>query len=564
MAGQVDKEEGMSPMERGRFRYKQKDYNGALKAFSEAVASSTDHMLLTALDSRAATYEKLEFYLSALRDGKAMIEMKPKLSKGYLRTGKILQLQGKEKLALQIYARGLGKVPPNGTDKERQHLVRFYEKLRQVLKPGKSKDFIERLPLELALMVCQHLPIRDRVICLAVSKAWKGVLESSPKLWTTLDTTYARRMVTLKSIKIHLRRSKYTLDRAVITLKALIDSDKMRFITKTCTNLRELHINGNGMIGDTLYSTLPGKTALKTISTSLGTEIPLYAVQAVLRACHESLVEMKFLKIRGNKVAFTPGKWTMAESLKSIHLKAGFETCLDFDGLRDNTPNATSVILTNWNITVHLVDATPWKALERLDLTDTQLTRLPKFPPTLKHLVLSENRQLHLRPDEERPALLPLLETFACASTALDGEALKAITAASIKAGNLKRLTIGDRMVNTRESLVKEDFPPCESLEELSLASMILSDRPALEIVGLYPNIKRLDISATHITGVAVKAFVNKGLKWLRINECDRISADAVEWARGNDIEIIHNLVSQGISVRGAARFADSVFGSSF
>ncbi|KAH9213407.1 hypothetical protein DL95DRAFT_339186 [Leptodontidium sp. 2 PMI_412] len=563
MARQVDMEEGMSPMERGRFRYKLKDYEGALKAFNEAVASSTDHMLLTALDSRAATYEKLEFYLSALRDSKSMIELKPKLSKGYLRTGKILQLQGKEKLALQIYARGLGKVS-SGTDKDRQHLVIFHEKLRKVLKPGKSKDFIERLPLELALMVCQHLPMRDRVICLAVSKAWKGVLESSTKLWTTFDTTHARRAISLKSIKIHLRRSKYTLDRAVITLKAYIGSDKMKFIAKTCKNLREIHIHGNGLIGDTLYSALPGSTALRTISTSVGTEIPLYAIQSVIKTCHKSLVDIKFLQIRGNKVAAVPGKWAMAESLKSIHLRAGFDSCLDFDGLRDNTPNATSVILTNWNITVHLVDATPWKALERLDLTDTQLTRLPKFPPTLKHLVLSENPQLNLRPDEERPTLLPLLETFACASTALDGEALKVITAASIKAGNLKRLTIGDRMVNPRESLVKDEFPPCETLEELSLASMVLSDKPALEIVSLYPNIKRLDISATHITGVAVKAFVNMGLKWLKINECDRISADAVEWARGKDIEIIHNLLSQGTRVRGAARFADSVFGSIF
>ncbi|PVH80762.1 hypothetical protein DL98DRAFT_515158 [Cadophora sp. DSE1049] len=563
MARKAIEEEGMNAIERGRFRYKQKDYDGALEAFSEAVTSYSDHMLLNALDSRAATYEKLEQLMPALRDGKTMIEMKPKMSKGYLRTGKILQLQGKEQLALQIYARGLAKVP-SGTDKERQHLMTFHEKLRQALKPGKSKDFIERLPLELALMICQHLPMRDRVICLAVSKGWKNVLESSTHLWTTLDTTHARRAVSLRSIKIHLRRSNYTLDRAVITLKAYIDAEKMRFITRTCKNLRELHISGNGVIGDTLYCGLPGNTALQTISTPHGTEIPLHAVQSVLKACHKSLVDIKFLQIRGSRANFVPGKWMMIESLKSIHLKAGQDTCLDFDGLRDNTPNATSVVLTNWKIVVNFVDATAWNSLERLDLTDTQLTRLPKFPPTLKHLVLSENPQLNLGPNEEPPTLLPLLETFACASTAIDGETLKIITAASIKAGNLKRLTIGDRTVNPNTSLVKEEFPPCETLEELSLASMILNDRTALEIVSLYPNIKRLDISATYITGVAVKAFVNMGLKWLRINECDRISADAVEWARGKDIEIIYNLLSRGIQVRGAARFADSVFGSSF
>ena len=38
-------------------------------------------MLLSALDSRAATYEKLEQLMPALRDGKAMIEMKPKMPK---------------------------------------------------------------------------------------------------------------------------------------------------------------------------------------------------------------------------------------------------------------------------------------------------------------------------------------------------------------------------------------------------------------------------------------------------------------------------------------------------
>ncbi|KAL2071543.1 hypothetical protein VTL71DRAFT_12778 [Oculimacula yallundae] len=563
MANRHLREEEMGPLERGRSRYKQKDYGGALKAFNEAVASSTDHMLLTALDSRAATYEKLEQFMPALRDGKAMIEMKPKLSKGYLRTGKILQLQGKEQLALQIYARGLAKVP-SGADKERQHLVTFHEKLRQVLKPGKSMDFIKLLPLELALMICHNLEMRDRVICLAVSPGWKGVLESSPNLWTTLDTTYARRAVSMKSLKVHFRRSKYTLERAVITLRASIDSEKMNFIAKTCKNLRELHVAGNGIIGEALHSALPGVTSLQTVSTSHGTEVPLHTVQSVIRACHKSLVDVKFLQIRGNKGGFIPGKWPLATSLKSLHLKAGSDFCLDFDGLRDSTPNVTSVILTNWNIVVNLVDATPWKALERLDLTDTQLTRLPKLPPTLKHLVLSENPQLNLGPNEERPSPLPLLEIFACASTALDSEALKILTSASIKAGNLRRLTIGDRMVNPNQDLVKEEFPACDTLEELSLASMILTDRPALDIVSLYPNIKRLDISATHISGVAVKAFVNMGLKWLRINECDRISADAVEWARGKDIEIIHNLMSRGTQVRGAARFADSVFGSSF
>ena len=42
---------------------------------------SSDHLLLNALDSRAATHEKLGQLTPALRDAKQMIEAMPKLSK---------------------------------------------------------------------------------------------------------------------------------------------------------------------------------------------------------------------------------------------------------------------------------------------------------------------------------------------------------------------------------------------------------------------------------------------------------------------------------------------------
>lgn len=213
---------------------------------------------------------------------------------------------------------------------------------------------------------------------------------------------------------------------------------------------------------------------------------------------------------------------------------------------------------------INLVDATNWTCLERLDLTNTQITRIPRYPPTLKHLILSENSHLTFGADEDNPTPLPLLETFACSSTRIDGETLKLIVGDAIKAGNLKRLTIGDRLVNERPNLVKNEFPPSETVEDLSLVAMNLNDRCALEVVDLYPNLKRLDMSSTKITGVAVKAFVKMGIRWLKINDCEMIGIDAVEWARGKDIEVIHNFVGQGVRMRVHARFADSVFANSF
>ncbi|PBP18355.1 F-box domain protein [Diplocarpon rosae] len=559
MSRPSDGEEGMGPLQKGRLRYQQQDFHGAVKAFTEAVDMSSDHLLMTALDARAAAYEKLQQLLPALRDAKRMLELKPKQSKGYLRAGKILQLQGKQELALQIYERGLAKVP-SGSDKDRQHLASFHEKLRQMLKPGKSRDFLERLPPELALMVWNFLPIRDRVIGLSVSKRWRGVLEGSKDLWTTFDTTYAKRGISMKSLKIYVRRSKYTLSRAFITLKASMDEQKMKWLTKTCKELRDLHFGGNGPIGESLVSALPGATNIETITISHSTEITLMHAQLILRLCHQSLVEVKFLNVKGSATAYIPNRWPMVKSIKTLHLRTTIDSCLDFNGLRDATPNATSVVLDGWKIAIPFVDATTWTTLEHLDLSNTKITNLPALPPTLKHLALNENPQLKLAASEDRPTLLPLLQSFECHSTALDGNALALILEASIKVGNLQILKVGGRLVNGRPNLVANEFPASESVEELSLASMDIGDRVALEVVGLYPNVKKLDMSSTRITGVAVKAFVQNGVKWLKMNHCESVGVDAVDWARGKGVEVMHNFGGQGVQVRVRPRFADSVF----
>ena len=131
MAAKIPRdEEGVNPLERGRRLYQQKDYTGALEAFSDvgaflsglyaqgpsmiaarslhglkilynsifylltwpnklkytdqasqAIKLSSGSLLLTALDHRAASYEKLNKLQAALRDSKEMIELNPDLAK---------------------------------------------------------------------------------------------------------------------------------------------------------------------------------------------------------------------------------------------------------------------------------------------------------------------------------------------------------------------------------------------------------------------------------------------------------------------------------------------------
>lgn len=131
MAAKIPRdEEGVNPLERGRCLYQRKDYPGALEAFSDvgaflsglyaqcpsmiaarslhglkilcnsifylltwpnklkytdqasqAIKVSSGSLLLTALDHRAASYEKLNKLQAALRDSREMIELNPDLAK---------------------------------------------------------------------------------------------------------------------------------------------------------------------------------------------------------------------------------------------------------------------------------------------------------------------------------------------------------------------------------------------------------------------------------------------------------------------------------------------------
>lgn len=151
----------MNPLERGAKRYRDKKYESALEAFDEvtsflqswflffffllisenpvlqisiqvhptkqtqAVKVSTGHILVTALDHRAATYEKMREYKKALKDAKAMIEEQPACAKGYLRSGKILELWKKSEVALQLYELGLKRVKVGQDEKRPVSLLAY-------------------------------------------------------------------------------------------------------------------------------------------------------------------------------------------------------------------------------------------------------------------------------------------------------------------------------------------------------------------------------------------------------------------------------------------------------
>ena len=159
-------------------------------------------------------------------------------------------------------------------------------------------------------------------ICLAVSRPWKRLLESSHKLWTTFDTSSARKSVSKKSLKAHLRRSHYTLNSAIISMRAQFDTDKLTYLTNTCKHLKRLEIKGSGVIGDSLTVALPLAQNLSSITVSVGVEIGPSAIQSCLESCKKTLVEAKFLHIRLSRPWVSAGLWPRLESLRTLELRA--------------------------------------------------------------------------------------------------------------------------------------------------------------------------------------------------------------------------------------------------
>ncbi|KAM0135901.1 hypothetical protein ACHAQE_005854 [Botrytis cinerea] len=531
-----DEEEGMGPLEKGRHRYQKKNYQGALAAFAEAVKISTGYLLLTALDHRSATYEKLGQLQLALKDAKEMLELKPELSKGYLRCGKVLQLKGERQLALKIYERGLRKVKVD-TDKDRLILQAMFNKLQKSLAPSKTLDPLSYLPFELAEMIAQQLSIRDRMICLGVSKSWKRVLESSHKLWTTFDTTSSRRSLPQKSLRAYLKRSNYTVDEADIRYDT-IDAAKLQYLIRTCTKLRRLTMRNinNAVIGETLTSALPLAKSLQYLNLQMF-QISFQSVLESLRHVQATIVEAVFFGVH-----HTPRDagciWPKLEKLRNLDVCNGFFGSMILLGnFIESIPNVQKLSLTGFDLqSLSPLDLDgPLKSLDSISLQSCDLRTVPLLPSRLKVLRLHDN--LRLSNQKDNIVVFPFLETLNCYNTGLSDEWIVSVLK---NAPNLKHLDIGSRLVGGYTT-AHQKFPVCEKVVVLNVSYLQYDEKDFIRMVEKCPNLEKLIICGTKITGVAVKHFVTQGIKFLDVKDCDKISPDAIEYARGRGVEVKFN-----------------------
>ncbi len=205
----------------------------------------------------------------------------------------------------------------------------MHSKILRKQEPRPCFDPLEKLPPELAEMVCKQLDIRDLVVCLAVSKSWKRFLEAFHDLWTSVDLRMTRRLVNKTSLKAYLRRSNYHVQEAYLPMKATDprSQERLQYITSHCTELTSLNLY-KGRIGVSLVKAIPKANHFKSLVLESCT-IELNHVVQVLTLCPQ-LEIAKFDNVSHPR-RIEPFQWPQMNELRELRLVA----C---DAFQFNTP----------------------------------------------------------------------------------------------------------------------------------------------------------------------------------------------------------------------------------
>lgn len=218
-------------------------------------------------------------------------------------------------------------------------------------------------------------------------------MESSHKMWTTLDTSKVKRPVSLNSLKVHLRRSNYTLDKAIINSRSQFDAKKFTFLTRTCKQLKDLRLVGNGIIGSSLLESIPLAKNLTSISVAVGYEIGISTVSSILEICQKSLAHASFRAVTSARGTMQFKDGLKLDALEDFTLDMYNHVPFDMSPLYRAAPKLKSLSHSGpW--LGPSIDLSYLQCLEHVVFRGSSLSQMPKLPPTVQTLNLSQNSQL--------------------------------------------------------------------------------------------------------------------------------------------------------------------------
>lgn len=125
--------------------------------------------------------------------------------------------------------------------------------------------------------------------CLSLSKGLKQLIEGDTRIWKTLDLSTTKRALPKKSLLQYLKRSDFTLNKAIIKMfHGGGSAQTIRIIATKCRQLEYLSVATRyyeTSVGASLLDNLPMAKNLKTLILSQTCEVSLKMISKMLEAC---------------------------------------------------------------------------------------------------------------------------------------------------------------------------------------------------------------------------------------------------------------------------------------
>ncbi|KAF1937640.1 hypothetical protein EJ02DRAFT_411903 [Clathrospora elynae] len=552
----------MSPdeyQELGRRYYKLKQYDKAVEAFTQGIEAFPTVSLY---DHRAATYDKLEDFNAAIKDGRDMIRLDKKNVKGYLRTASVLEKIKKPETALGIYKYGMKNVPVGENNFEL--LQQLHNKLTRKLSPAQAIDPFTVLPIELAEMVLEYISFRHMVNCMRVSRGWRDYLSQRPKLWLHLDLSGARKPVPRSFVNMAFKRSESRMTR--VTVHRFEHMDMLKNLAKAAKHLTELEfISVPHTMSSTLVDIVKSGPSLRKFVVH--PEITLNTATTIVsnRPGFEqvTLNGVKFSNYQAVWQGPFPDMKTFTMQL--VDSMSAYQISLT--DLLSQAPSLESITLSNLS---NLNEPMGWpEDLAQLPpLTSIVLKRvfctfIPVLPPTLQKLVIEHNGMRLL--DGIKASLLrarvpELTHLTLSGFSALSADRLDEFLDSCVVEGSvlelrdakpLKYLTIRGLLRNgdgdtglfkgPGSLLGRSPRILTRALETLDIATMPCNDDEIEHLLTYETGLTSIDLSCTNITGASLKMLADKlpTLKTIKADNCPKINGrDAIHYAERKGISV--------------------------
>lgn len=422
--------------------------------------------------------------------------------------------------------------------------------------PPKSVDPLTVLPRELAETILQYLSFRQRMNACLVSKGWAQFIRSIPSLWSHLDLSSAKRKVRTAFISRAVNTARTKLK--VATLNNLYDFDKtVAALIKHC-QLEELVLLACGYQGINLSAILKQAQTLRSLRITEGT------VFSAVELTHVASAQSERLEVLDCWISGSPGGLDPPLRLPKLRsLSLSFRKNSDPTRFLEAIPSGCPAL---HSLTIHHDDdVLPRRSI--LDLRNCSSLRYLDFHIQIHDLQHQLRVPLGLTtltidcgfiremPQYELPRL-EALSVHACGHLLHDMEHLLAATSAvdlntaqddsQIQPSGLHTLVITQAVsIGINEAHRLLSHPRLKSLRKLCLQRHSgMNDAVAAVIAALeLKELRCLDLTQAELTGVGVKVLVNSlNLETLVLNDCAKVSPDAVEWARAKGVTVKYRM----------------------